>query len=301
MLLSPDLVLEKGLEAVRISKDAQESRSKSSNKKDFKSYYGSSPLNIADMWYDLCNTNIPDASLDHKMKGEKGFKFFMMAHFFLWQKPKNAATMGMIFGVCEDYAKGEHLWSWIKRIAALKEKKIKWNRQCREECKEIFAVTVDGVDFKTWEPKHPTLPMDKKYFSKKFNKSGLRYEIAISVQDSKVVWINGPFPAAEHDVEIFRRGLKDKLLSSKKKAIADRGYVGEAGLCAVPNGCDPPELNEFKSRARCRQETFNGRIKKFNILKQTFEHSLAKHEYAFLAVCVTVQYHMDNGSRLYDV
>jgi hypothetical protein len=36
-------------------------------------------------------------------------------------------------------------------------------------------------------------------------------------------------------------------------------------------------------------------------LDQTFRHGMAKHKLVFEAICVTVQYHMNNGSHLYEV
>ena len=90
-----------------------------------------------------------------------------------------------------------------------------------------------------------------------------------------------------------------------KMAIADKGYVtsraDEQGIFATPNPSDPQELKNFKSRARCRHETFNGRIKFFKCLSETFRHGIEKHKIALEAVCVIVQYQMDNGSEIFAV
>ena len=48
-------------------------------------------------------------------------------------------------------------------------------------------------------------------------------------------------------------------------------------------------------------ETFNGRLKFFRALSDTFHHNPDKHVHVFEAVCVTVQYQMDNGGKLFDV
>jgi hypothetical protein len=111
----------------------------------------------------------------------------------------------------------------------------------------------------------------------------------------------------KHDITIFREGLKGKIREGKK-AIVDRGYGrGYAAnrrderMLSQPNGIDSKELNNFKSRARLRQETFNGRLKKYLALESTFRHGMAKHKLVFEALCVTVQYHMNNGSHLYAV
>ena len=124
----------------------------------------------------------------------------------------------------------------------------------------------------------------------------------------QVVWISGPYRGAEHDITIFREGgLKDKIAPGKK-TIADKGYIThleEEKMIAWPNNLDSDELARFKSRARLRLETFNGRLKFFAILRDTFRHCSHKtdkqHQLAFEAVCVTLQYQMENGSPVFAV
>ena len=72
-------------------------------------------------------------------------------------------------------------------------------------------------------------------------------------------------------------------------------------MLALPNHRDSKDLYNFKSRARLRQETFNGRLKFFDVLNQTFRHGFDKHKLAMEAVCVIVQYQMDNGRPIFDV
>jgi hypothetical protein len=66
---------------------------------------------------------------------------------------------------------------------------------------------------------------------------------------------------AKHDLTIFREGLKQKIKPGKK-GIVGRAYVTSKpneGILSQPNACDSKGLNNFKSRARLRQqETFNG-------------------------------------------
>ena len=70
---------------------------------------------------------------------------------------------------------------------------------------------------------------------------------------------------------------------------------------SLPNTFDAKTLNNFKSRARLRHETFNGRLKSFAILSETFRHGFDKHKFVFEAIAVTVQYQIENGSPLFDV
>jgi hypothetical protein len=228
---------------------------------------------------------------------------FLLAHYWLWTYPKNARIVASRFKLYNGYCQGKPLWTWIGRIAALKAKKIVWGPHLDSRNTRIYVVTVDGTDFNMWEKKHPTLPRNKQLCSHKFNHAALKYEIALSVYESKCVWISGPHIGGKHDLTIFREGLKDKIRPGKK-AIADRGYdtnhVDEQML-APPNAVDSKRLNNFKSRARLRQETFNGRLKFFASLSQTFRHGIDKHKLVLEAVCVTVQYHMDNGKPVFSV
>ena len=161
-------------------------------------------------------------------------------------------------------------------------------------------LSVDGVHCRIQEPKHPTESKDSTYYSHKFRQSGLDYELGIAAFENKLVWMNGPFKAGRHDITIFRRaGLKDKIPPGHR-VIADNGYKGEALVVSTPNSHDPTILRKFKSRARARHESFNGRIKNFKCLEDRFRHGIIKHQIVFEAVCVICQYQLENGSPLFD-
>jgi hypothetical protein len=133
--------------------------------------------------------------------------------------------------------------------------------------------------------------------SYKFNHGAVKYEISMSVFQPQCVWISGPHRGGKRDITIFREGLKQKIKPGGK-AIIDRGYVSsrrDEQMLSQPDTCDSKALNNFKSRARLRQETFNGRLKFFDALSQTFWHHVDKHKLVLEAVCVIVQYQMDNG------
>ena len=160
---------------------------------------------------------------------------------------------------------------------------------------------MDGTDFKTWEPKHPTKPIDTKYALHKIKSAGLRYELGISVKTGRCVWIHGPFPAGTHDMTIFWKALKYKI-GPKEAVIADRGYQTrrkDKKFMSTPSKIDDPEVDKFKSRARCRHEAYNGRIKHFASMEQTWKHSQEKHMWAFTAVVVTIEYQLEHGSLLF--
>ena len=110
-----------------------------------------------------------------------------------------------------------------------------------------------------------------------------------------------PCSAGKHDITIFRKKLKGKMLESSARTgvqyrgLGDRGYRGESGLLSIPSSQDTPEVSDFKGRALSRQETFNARLKNFNCLEDRFRHGTKKHAHCFYACVVIVQLQMDNG------
>jgi len=301
MLLSPKDVLENGLEYVNRQFQI---KSEANNMAEFRKFYGSSPLDLAEIWFDLMHTTIEGACVDDKDKGDQGFKMFMVSHHFLWTYPKNASLLANTFDIPERYSRGEPIWRWVERIAALKTKKIVWDPRLDDPKSEKFPISIDGTDCRTNEKKHPTLSMDPGVCSMKFKHAALKYEIALSVYRPKCVWVNGPFRGGMHDIDMFRAGLKARMPAGKR-AIVDRGYRtterDEMGMFTYPDNMDSRKLGNFKSRARLRHETFNGRLKKFNILSQTYRHPHEKHKFAFEAIVVIVQYQMDNGAPIFAV
>ena len=85
-----------------------------------------------------------------------------------------------------------------------------------------------------------------------------------------------------------------------KNVITNRDYGAQAepedySKLLLPNPMDTPELAIFKARVRARHETFNGRLKFFSSLNDTYHHSWASHVHV-----VTVIYQqMDNGAEIF--
>jgi DDE superfamily endonuclease len=161
-------------------------------------------------------------------------------------------------------------------------------------------VSVDGTHCRINEPRQ--MPSSG-WYSHKSNSAGLTYEIAVDIHESKVVWINGPFPAGQNDRSVYiQAGGLQSMIPPSKKVIADKGYrCKNDKTLSTPNPFDSDILKTFKRRTRARHETFNKRIKQFGILSGCFRHKLAKHQCVFEAICVIVQYDMDSGYKLFDV
>jgi DDE superfamily endonuclease len=164
----------------------------------------------------------------------------------------------------------------------------------------VFFITVDGTHCRVQEPKDESLPMNKKWYSHKFNKAALNYELGLSVYENKLIWMKGPVPASTHDATIFKSELEG-LIPRGKKVIADSVYSG-CQICETPRVVgNKPEVRELMRRARARHESFNARLKTFNCLSTCFRHKVAKHQSVFEAVAVICQYQLENGSPLFDV
>jgi hypothetical protein len=294
MLLAPE-VLKVGLEITGVSFSKQERMTTERKVGDFKCLYGPNHVILAAIWNDI----------KEKSDSKADFKMFLVANYYMWSYPRNAKNNSIMFNMCERYMQGDHLWDWIRKIQALKEKKIVWLKCLDDPNMARLCITVDGVEMKTWEFKHPFFPRDTKNKGPKTGGCAVKYEIGLSVHHQQVVWINGPFKGSESDITIFReKGLKGKLAPGKK-IIADRGYEttrpGEQEMVSTPNGHDPKQLKKFKSRARSRHETFNGRVKEYHCMSETFRNGKEKHKICFEAICVIIQYQMDHGFCLFDV
>jgi hypothetical protein len=160
-------------------------------------------------------------------------------------------------------------------------------------------VTVDGTDFRVNNPMH----FNKVWYSHKFNHSGLRYEVAVSIQTGDIVWIHGPFPAGGWpDINIFRHSLLSHL-GVGERVEADKGYIGEAPTHVKCPGSaySTEEEAKMQNNARARHETMNKRLKQWGSLSQQYRHSLTTHGDVFRAVAVITQLSFQHDKPLYEV
>jgi hypothetical protein len=173
------------------------------------------------------------------------------------------------------------------------------------------VVSVDGThcwiaepQHSEWSPQHPEWSQDRKYYSHKYNKAGISYELAIDIARSRLVWMNGPFRAGTNDAKIFsKHGLMEKLLGIGKKGLGDKGYSGKKyrRVMSTFNAHDDYCVKKFKSRALKRHENFSGMIKRFQSMDGRFRHGPREFKYYFESICMICQYQLVNGMPLYDV
>ena len=140
------------------------------------------------------------------------------------------------------------IWEMLRKIRALKAKKITWPDELGND--DIWIMSVDGTHCWIAEPGHLNWSQDSEYYSHKYNKAGINYELGVALASQKLIWMNGPFKAGTNDVSIFQhKGLKQRLENLGKKAIGDSGYRGHQECCSTPNANDSDKVKEFKSRA----------------------------------------------------
>ena len=207
----------------------------------------------------------------------------------------------------------DHLKRYTKMIQSLKPNKITFDGWGNDE---IHIISVDGCNFRTQEFR---LDPNSKWYDHKSHSSGVKYEFALAIRSNRLVWINGPFPAGgKHDLTVYRGGTKadgeknwDKdALHAKmppgKKAIGDSGYKGVSSV-VTKSKAHSEGFSEFIARAKNRQETFNMRLNIFDILTKRFRHGvttedkLEQHKSVTEAICVLVQFDMENGHPLFTV
>ena len=172
--------------------------------------------------------------------------------------------------------------------------KILFERRYIGDKKNDCLMTVDGTDFEMAE-------QGRFCWSHKFDRSGLRYEVGISILSGDICWINGPYEAGTWpDISIFRDSLMSHLDDSER-VEADDGYIGEHPKhVKFPKGFANKAETEFmQQRVRNRQETVNKRFKQFGILKQRYRHSIPCHGDVFRACAVLTQLAINEGDNLF--
>ena len=284
-------------EGIRLAKLDEMKSKRSVQERDFIDRYGSTPTVLAYLWEDLQTTTIAEARVSEK---DADLRFFLIAMHFLKQYPteseRKAANQQRV------HTQRDWVWFFVNKIAALRAQKIVWP-ESHSIGDDIWVATVDGTMSASNERSHPTLAKDPEQFSFKHKSAGFNVEIAVSIKESRCIWINGPYKAGKYaDRVIFKApgGLRDKLVSVGKKAIADGGYTGYPAQLSTPNIHDAKEVRTFKSRALKRHEKFNGMLKCFKCLSVKFRHK-EKFIETFQAVTVICQYQLEHGQPLWAI
>ncbi|KAM9977885.1 hypothetical protein ACTFIR_011762 [Dictyostelium discoideum] len=160
----------------------------------------------------------------------------------------------------------------------------------------LFAMLLDSCFF-------PYLTSDQSFYNPKYKIAkglGFKYEMGCDPM-GRIIWINGPYKASNHDVAIFRDKLKQSItLSDNELILADKGYRGEPQfiktLHCKPKGGDLS--NKFKlenynlKSIRCMIEKIFNIFKRFEAFKQPWDSTIEKHQQAVFLVgyCINESY-----------
>ena len=118
---------------------------------------------------------------------------------------------------------------------------IVWPYHYKASNMPVYIAFVNGVDYCIFEPMNLADPNDyKKFYSHKFNKAALRYELAVSIFENKLIAMNGHFLASNNDAAFSKGDLLSKP-SSCEKVIGDKGYKG-CPQVLTPSGYDNAQL-----------------------------------------------------------
>lgn len=271
----------------------------------FSADFGASPRVVAHIWEDLQTTNIAAAQI-HDATSDDLTQLLYALH-LLKVYPTEGQRQNK-WHRCERNLRDDG-WDLLLRIQALKATKIVWPT-AEEIGDDIWIGSVDGTHMKTEEPNHPYFPKDTKAFSYKNHSAGVSYELVLSLKESRIIWMNGPFLASMHDSTIFSLpgGLRDKLQGTGLRLIADYGYRTHKDFVSFANSRDSPEVSKFKTRARMRHEGVNAKIKTLRCTDSArFRHKgkhtdgQSKFKIFFEAAVVVTQYKMEISEPLFDI
>ena len=123
------------------------------------------------------------------------------------------------------------------------------------------------------------------YYYFKTKGHALKYEIVVSVEPSRILWVNGPFRASIHDLS---RNFLLQNINSHELFIADKAYVGERNFITPfkqAHSIEQIEWNKMHHELQRRVEWINRRVKIFRCLKEKWRHDLSKHQQVFSLVC----------------
>ncbi|KAL3775118.1 hypothetical protein ACHAWO_001941 [Cyclotella atomus] len=147
---------------------------------------------------------------------------------------------------------------------------------------QTFLAGIDCVHFEWQEGR--TDP-GSRWYSHKSNGPGLSYEVCVDAVKDRIVWTNGPFPAATHDITIFRGGTKKNgpatwhksslfhKMIVEKRLVDDSGYAGEPDKVSITLAGHLPQTKELFTRIKSRGESLFRAYKRLNIMGRVpFQH-----------------------------
>ena len=125
------------------------------------------------------------------------------------------------------------------------------------------------------------------YYSAKDKFHALKFEVACTIANPRIVWVNGGFPGSQSDIAIARQGFILEL-HAHERVLADMGYIGEHSLWTptkFPRVPAEVATNEKLNSIRQVIERVNQRIKIFRCLSSVWRHDFDFSRKCFNVVC----------------
>jgi hypothetical protein len=186
---------------------------------------------------------------------------------------------------------------WSDRLSSLQ---ITWNHAAaNDRSTSPFISSINRTHCPLQEPRQA---LSSGWYSHKTSGAALTYQIVLSIRESKLLSVVGPYQASVPDITVFKcpNGVYD-LISNYNRLIGYKGCKVSDDKISIPNPNDSKEVTDFKKRVRARHETLNSRLKIFNVLTTLFRHfdsgnyiqgNYIDHEKVFKSVCVLVKYNL---------
>eukprot|EP00586_Coscinodiscus_wailesii_P007529 CAMPEP_0172490504 /NCGR_PEP_ID=MMETSP1066-20121228/20932_1 /TAXON_ID=671091 /ORGANISM="Coscinodiscus wailesii, Strain CCMP2513" /LENGTH=305 /DNA_ID=CAMNT_0013258997 /DNA_START=109 /DNA_END=1022 /DNA_ORIENTATION=- len=268
-----------------MNRDANQPRAVAYEERNFRGFFGCSVIVAYNLWCLLERVgSLPKCGCPKQM---------LWALMFLKVYGKES-EMSVLAGVDAKTLR-KNVKTWIDEISLLEPMVIIWENRLKRDIGNDCLINVDGTDFRI--PEH-----GREFYSHKFKKSGLRYEVGTCILTGDIVWINGPYECGLWpDINIFWNSLVSNL-GTNERVEADDGYIGEAPrhVKCPKSFTNPRETLAMQQRVRNRHETVNGRFKQWGVLKQVFRHDITWHGNVFRCVAMITQLSINNGDALFE-
>lgn len=151
-----------------------------------------------------------------------------------------------------------------------------WLLSCRHIVQNTFRL-MDGTDCRTQKPTF----FNSRLLSYRFQWPDVRCGIAVSNGDENTVWVTSSFSRDEcPDMKICRSHLCNMLLPNEV-IVSDNGYQFEIFVTFDTVSLDERPVGSI---LRARHKICNAQLKHYNILRNTFRHSIRRHNAASYAV-----------------
>ena len=125
----------------------------------------------------------------------------LLAFYYLKKYPTKHGLAAFLDQTEKTALKWVHLT--LSKLHTLKDRKIKWifGEDNIDNHPESFIISADGIHCRVWEPR---ISPSTGWYSVKYNKAGLSYELGIAIYSNKLVWIAGPYPAGQNDIDLTK-------------------------------------------------------------------------------------------------